>query len=93
LKKEKRDANAKPSRIIKQTKEKKYYLIKRKQFIKLFKRKKHSHTAANQSNDNSKYYIKIELFSKNDNKEEPKLNKIEKIIFIKEEINKSISAD
>jgi len=93
LKKEKENANAKSSRIIKRIKEKKFHLTERKRSIKPFKGKKHGHTVVNQSNDNSKYYTETKLLSKDNNKKKPELDKTEKVILIKEEINKSIPAD
>jgi len=89
LKKEKGDTNAKSSRIIKQIKKKKFHLVKRKRSIKSFKEKKYSHIVVNQSNNNFKYYIEIKLLSKDNNKKEPKLNKIEKLYLLKK---KSIKA-
>jgi len=93
LKKEKRDANTKFNRTTKRTKEKKFYLTKRKRLIKFFKRKKHGYIIANQSSDNSKYYIGTELLSEDDSKKESKSDKTEKVIFTKEEISKSTLAD
>jgi len=93
LKKEKGDANAKPSRTTERTKEKKFHSAGRKRPIKPFKGKKHNHAAANQSSDDSKYYTGTESPSEDDNEEEPESDKTEKVMLTKEEISKSTPAD
>jgi len=93
LKKKKRNINTKSSQITKRTKKKKFHSAGRKRFIKFFKRKKHSYTAVNQSSNDSKYYTETELSLKDNSKKKSELDKIEKIMLIKEEISKSISAD
>jgi len=93
LKKEKKKTNSKSNYIINWIKKKKHYSAKYIKSIKIFKGKKYGHTAANQLNNDFENDIRTELFSKNNNKKKIKLNKTEKVIFIKEEISKSISAN
>jgi len=93
LKEEKRGTNSKSSRIIDRTKEKKHCLTGYIKSTKTFKRKKYRYTAANQSSDDSENDIGTESFSENNSEKKTKLNKIEKVMFTKEEISKSTPAD